>query len=558
MIVEGITVSIMKKTLLPFLLLIAPIFVFSQPLISFQPVVSGLSQPVYMVEANDSSHQLFIVERTGKIRIWKNNSLLPTAFLDVTSIITAANAEQGLLSMAFHPAYKDLGYFFIYYTNTAGAITIARYRRTNDNIADPSSGVVLLTIPKRFSNHNGGHLLFGPDGYLYFATGDGGSGGDPDNNAQKPQSLLGKMLRIDVNNPVTPFYKIPPTNPFVGSTSIKEEIIATGLRNPWRWSFDKQTGDIWLADVGQNLWEEVNLVTASNRMNKDYGWSCFEGTHAYKSCVAKPNNVSPIFEYPHNNTTGGFSITGGYVYRGSEFPSLQGYYICSDFVSGNGWLIKSNGSGGWNTTMQSSWPQISSFAESLNGTLYALALSGSLYKITTGSSLPLHLVSFGGRAAGNMFELKWQVQHEEAGDVYVIERRTASTALFTEISRTKSTTNTAINNYSAKVPTAEGQSFYRLKSISIQGQISYSEIISSNHKILFIIKASVIGTNLSVTIPAGTTLIEVFDAAGKALKKQRVNPGQSHLMIPLNNIAKGIISIRAMVNGERQSIQVAY
>jgi hypothetical protein len=157
-----------------------------------------------------------------------------------------------------------------------------------------------------------------------------------------------------------------------------------------------------------------------------------------------------------------------------------------------------------------------------------------------------------------MFELKWQVQHEEAGDVYVIERRTGSTALFTEISRTKSTTNTAINNYSAKVPTAEGQSFYRLKSISIQGQISYSEIISSNHKILFIIKASVIGTNLSVTIPAGTTLIEVFDAAGKALKKQRVNPGQSHLMIPLNNIAKGIISIRAMVNGERQSIQVAY
>lgn len=547
----------MKKTLLPVLLLIAPIVVFSQPLISFQPVVSGLSQPVDMVEANDSSHQFFIVERTGKIRVYKNNRLLPTAFLDVTSIITAASSEQGLLSMALHPAYKDAGYFFIYYTNTAGAITIARYQRTNDSIADPASGVVLLTIPKRFGNHNGGHLLFGPDGYLYFATGDGGSGGDPDNNAQNTQSLLGKMLRIDVNNTVAPYYKIPPTNPFIGSTTVKEEIIAMGLRNPWRWSFDKQTGDMWIADVGQNLWEEVNVVTASNILNKDYGWSCFEGTHAYKSCAAKPNNVSPIFEYPHNNTTGGFSITGGYVYRGSEFPALQGYYICSDYVSGNGWLIKPNGSGGWNTTMQSSWPRLSSFAESLDGTLYALALSGSLYKITTSSALPLLLVSFAGKTAGNMFELKWQVQNEEAGDMYVVERRTGLTESFTEISRTKSTANTAANNYSIKVPTAEGQSFYRLKTISVRGQVSYSEIITLNHKIS-IIKATVIGTNLSVTIPAGTSLIEVFDASGKALKTQRVNPGQSQLMIPLNNIPKGILSIRATVNGERRSIQIAY
>src|SRR5438105_15471168 len=178
------------------------------------------------------------------------------------------------------------------------------------------------------------------------------------------------MLRIDINYANPPYYTIPPTNPFVGSTTTKAEIIATGLRNPWRWSFDKQTGDMWIADVVQDLWEEVNMVTKANVLNKDYGWSCFEGTHPYtpKGCAAKPNNVSPIFDYPHNSTTGGYSITGGYVYRGAEFPSFQGYYICSDYVSGNGWLIKPDGSGGWNTTMQSRWPNLSAFGESANGT----------------------------------------------------------------------------------------------------------------------------------------------------------------------------------------------
>ncbi|GEO09159.1 PQQ-dependent sugar dehydrogenase [Segetibacter aerophilus] len=548
----------MKNTLLPFLLLIAPVFVVAQPLISFQPIVSNLSQPVDMVEANDNSHQFFIVERTGKIRLWKNNLLSTAPFLDVTPIITASGSEQGLLSMALHPDYKNNGYFFIYYTNTAGAITVARYQRANENTADPASGVVLLTIPKRFPNHNGGHLLFGQDGYLYFATGDGGSAGDPDNNAQNGQSLLGKMIRVDVNNPVAPYYKIPPTNPFIGSSTTREEIIATGLRNPWRWSFDRQTGDMWIADVGQNLWEEVNVVSSSSILNKDYGWSCLEGTHAYKGCAAKENNVSPIFEYPHNNSSGGFSITGGYVYRGSEFTSLQGYYICSDFVSGNGWLIKPNGNGGWSATMQASWPQLSSFAEGLDGTLYALALSGTIYKINAGSALPLKLISFVGKSAGNMFELKWQVQNETAGDVYIVERKTSSSEPFTEISRTKASINSSLNNYSVKVPASQGQSFYRLKTISMQGQSSYSAVISANNKIPQLVKATVIGSSLSVAMPSGTTMIEVFDASGKALKKQKVNAGETHIVIPFNNIAKGIISLRATVNGERQSIQIAY
>lgn len=329
----------------------------SQPLISFDTVVSGLSSPVDIEEVNDSSHRLFIVEQTGKIQIWNGTSLSTTAFLDVSSLISTANAEQGLLSVAFHPEYSSNGYFYIYYTNKSGDITVARYKRATADAADFSSGVVLLTIPKPFGNHNGGNLVFGRDGYLYFGTGDGGGAGDPNNNAQNGASLLGKILRIDVNNPNPPYYSIPPSNPFAESTTTRQEIIATGVRNPWKWSFDKQTGDNWLADVGQNAWEEVNFLKPDSIINKNFGWNCFEGTHNYATnCSAQPNNIFPIFEYPHNNATGGYSITGGYVYRGNEFPSLQGYYLCTDYISGNGWLINPSENNGWNTTMQAKWP----------------------------------------------------------------------------------------------------------------------------------------------------------------------------------------------------------
>ena len=548
----------MKKALLPLLFLIVAVSNKAQPLITFQTVTTGLSQPVDLAEANDGLDQLFIVERTGKIRIWRNNRLLPTAFLDATSVINASGSEQGLLSVAFHPEYKNNGYFFIYYTDTSGAITVARYSKVNDSVANPSSGVVLLNIAKNSGNHNGGDLSFGSDGFLYFATGDGGGSNDPDNNAQNPQSLLGKMLRIDVNNPVVPYYTVPSTNPFFGSTTTREEIIATGLRNPWRWSFDKQTGDMWIADVGQNAWEEVNMVPTSNLLDKDYGWSCIEGTHTTsKGCAAKANNVVPIFEYPHNNTSGGYSITGGYVYRGTEYPGLQGYYICSDYVSRNGWLIKPNGSGGWNTIMQTGWPNLSSFAESINGTLYALSLNGTMYKVVQSNALPVGIVSFTGVKTGNNLELLWQVHNETAGDIYIIEKRTGSTEVFTEISRTKAAISRSLNSYTVKVPLGEGQTYYRLKTISAQGQTYYSSIISYN-KFSKTIKATVSGTNLNVTLPAGTTMIEIFDASGRMLKRQKINTGERQIMIPLTKVAKGIISIRAIVENERQSIQVAF
>jgi glucose/arabinose dehydrogenase len=534
-----------------------PALVTSQPLISFNTVVNGLNSPVDVVEVNDSSHRLFIVEQPGQIRIWTGTSLSATPFLNIASIITSGG-EQGLLSLAFHPNYISNGFFYIYYTNTSGAITVARYSRSTANTADPASGVVLLTIPKRFSNHNGGNLEFGPDGYLYFATGDGGSGGDPDNNAQNGASLLGKMLRIDVNNANPPYYSIPSTNPFAGSTTVKPEIIALGLRNPWRWSFDKQTGDMWIADVGQNEWEEVNIVAAANVLNKNYGWSCLEGTHTFKNCPAPANNVVPVFEYPHNNATGGYSITGGYVYRGAEFPALQGYYLFTDFSTANGWLTKENGSGGWTTTMQTKWADgISSFGETANGTLYATSLSGSLLKVIASTPLPIRLVAFSGAETANSFQIKWQIENEEKGDVYVVEK-SASGSNFSEIERRSATNNRSSNSYSIKIPLAQQKVYYRLKIISRDGQVRFSNTISYNGNAAAIFKTAITGKNLTLTLPAGTTNLVILDAAGKMLLSKQTAPAVTQLIIPLSNSARGIITVKVLIDKIWQVKQVLY
>ena len=533
----------------------------SQPLISFDTVVTGLSQPVDIEEVNDSSHRLFIVQQSGAVRIWNGTSLLPTPFLNVASSISyTPDGERGLLSLAFHPNYKNNGYFYIYFTNTSGDVTIARYSRSTADAADSSSGVVLMTIPKPFANHNGGNLVFGPDGYLYFGTGDGGGAGDPYNNSQNGASLLGKMIRIDVNNPNPPYYSIPADNPFKSSSTTRPEIIAVGLRNPWRWSFDKETGDMWIADVGQGLWEEVDFVKKDSVLNKNYGWRCFEATHIYDStCKAQFNNIFPIFEYPHNNAAGGISITGGYVYRGNEYSSLQGYYICTDFGSHNGWLIKSDGAGGWNTTMQTNWPAgMVSFGETAQGALYALTLDGTLYKVVAGTALAVHLVSFKGRETGNKFELTWQAESEQAGDVYVVEKRASLSAPFAEVYRAAAASYRSSNNYSIKVSSATGLSYYRLKVISKDGQIAYSQIITEDGNNRQMLRTYITGTNLMCRIPAGTTAVELFDALGKLLIKQKTNPAAAQVNISLTNIAKGIITVRALKENEWQVARVLY
>ncbi len=507
-----------------------------------------------IVNAKDGSKRLFIVEQTGTIKIWTGTSLIPSPFLDVTDRIVAGG-ERGLLSLVFHPDYSNNRYFFVYFNDKSGSITIRRYQTkiTDANQADTATGVTLFTIPKRFGNHNGGKLLFGPDGYLYFGTGDGGSRDDPDNNAQNGTSLLGKMIRVDVNNSsaASPYYAIPPNNPYINNSAFRPEIVAVGLRNPWRYSFDRQTGNTWLADVGQDNWEEVNVLATTKLLGANYGWSCFEGMHAYKTnCNAQPdinNSVVPIFEYPHNNTTGGLSITGGLVYRGLEFPILQGYYLCTDFVTGNGWLIKQNSAGtGYDVTMQSWETSISSFGELEDSVLYATGLNGILYKVKAEVALPLHIASFNGAVENNFHTLKWSVTAEKQEDIYIIEKRTSANEPFTEVHRVVSGTNRQSSSYNIRLNSLSS-AFYRIKKVSNTGEVNYTAIIYLNNSNSFPFQAYVSGKSLFTSVPANAVSISLFSAEGKLLVKQSLTGRTNVAPIALENIPRGLIVVKVQL-----------
>lgn len=360
------------------------------PTIALQQIATGLASPVAIAHAGDGSGRLFITLQEGKIVIFDGNQILPRPLLDISSRVSCCG-ERGLLSVAFHPNYKNNGYFYVNYTNEPGGDTVvARYSLSSDpNVADPNSEAILLTIDQPFSNHNGGQLQFGPDGYLYIGMGDGGSGGDPQNNAQNGQSLLGKMLRMDVSNANTGDglpYDIPPTNPFLNEPNVRDEIWALGLRNPWRFAFDRSGGDLFIADVGQNSWEEVNSQPASSLGGENYGWRRMEGTHCFNPTVRCNDGklTLPILEYSHAL---GCSITGGYRYRGSQIPQLYGMYLYGDYCSGRIWGASEAVRGSW-TSMELLHTDlaISTFGEDEAGELYvADRANGAIYRIVKGS-----------------------------------------------------------------------------------------------------------------------------------------------------------------------------
>lgn len=349
--------------------------------LALEEVASGLARPIGLVNAGDGSGRLFVVEKGGIIRVIEDGRLLPSPFLTVT---VSTDSERGLLGLAFHPDYESNGLFYVHYTDPSGDTVVSRFERSasDPNLADESSELVLLTQDQPRANHNGGQIAFGPDGFLYIALGDGGGGGDPFENAQDLSTVLGKLLRIDVDSTDPGLdYAIPPSNPFVGTMGAREEIWAFGLRNPWRFSFDRATGDLFIADVGQNQFEEVSFEPAGDPGGRNYGWDCFEASSSFEPAGCPASGFTfPILEYSHAD--GDCSVTGGYVYRGEAYPILRGVFLFADFCTGRLWGAEPDGQGGWQMELLLDLPfNVTSFGEDETGELYVLEFNSSNGKV---------------------------------------------------------------------------------------------------------------------------------------------------------------------------------
>jgi glucose/arabinose dehydrogenase len=337
------------------------------PAVRLQKLPFTFDQPVYVTSPTGDASRLFVVEKTGRIRVIKNGALLTAPFLDISSLVSTGG-EQGLLSMAFDPHYATNKRFYVDYTDVNGDTRVVRYRASSSNpdVALPASAKVLLSVAQPYTNHNGGQLQFGPGGLLFVGMGDGGSGGDPQHHAQDPHSRLGKLLRINV-----------------GVSPARVTTYAKGLRNPWRFSFDRKTGALWIGDVGQDAWEEIDYLRPGRPAGANLGWNGYEGTHVYDAQVAATLNGAsltwPVTQYSHSV---GNAVTGGYVYRGTAIPTLRGFYLFADFSSGHVWAKK--GPGGARRALSGAdgqVTQVSSFGQDAKGELYVVSLAGSLYKI---------------------------------------------------------------------------------------------------------------------------------------------------------------------------------
>jgi glucose/arabinose dehydrogenase len=365
----------MKSVLVAVLLLGSP--AIAQELV-LQQLVAGIDRPVGMSHTSDG--RLFIVTQRGQILIWDGNELLERPFLDITPQVLCCG-ERGLLGLAFHPRFDENGQFFIDYVDFNGNLVLERYTvsATDRDVADMHSPVVIMTVEHTWGIHYGGQLAFGPDGYLYVSVGDGDEAGDPHGNAQNLTSLLGKILRIDVDGGVP--YAIPPSNPFAGAADARGEIWSYGLRNPWRFSFDRMSGDLWIADVGEAEWEEIELEPASKRGGENFGWPETEGDACFGVANCDMSLIDgPVLERDHAD--GDCAVIGGYRYAGSDHPRLRGTYIYGDFCSGRIWGALPRPDGTWGSRLLQQAPfKISSFGEDANGELYVLDYSGRLLRI---------------------------------------------------------------------------------------------------------------------------------------------------------------------------------
>jgi glucose/arabinose dehydrogenase len=515
--------------------------------ITLTPFATGLSNPVAIENAGDE--RLFVCEQnSGLIKILNENGMVIGTFLNVLNQISTGG-ERGLLGLAFHPNYAENGYFYLNYTRTGGDTEIARYSVTaNPNVADPNSKLTILRISQPFSNHNGGDLNIGPDGYLYIGTGDGGSGGDPSNYAQTPSSLLGKMLRIDVDGDDFPGdalknYSIPPSNPFVDLTLFANEIWSLGIRNPWRFSFDSETGDLWIGDVGQNAHEEVNYAPASSLGGENYGWRCYEGDFAFNlnGCGPAGDYVFPVWNFDHA-TYGGCSVIGGNVYRGSDFPLLQGHYITTDYCGGTIHSLKQNVLGDWVETLindeyAAGFTGFYAFGEDVNKELYLARSNGTIYRIEEPCSAVIPVIEVDGNiltaTAGNSYQwlINGQLIEGATNQVFEVE---------------------VTGNYSVVVDAGNGCS---LESEIVTIVVTGMEDRLAIEKLTIAPNPAQNELNLSLNLNASGSLnIQIFDVSGRVVKEwnEASANGMHNTLLDVSDLTNGIYNLKVTINNQAQ------
>lgn len=551
----------MKQNLLAIVLS----FLFAIPsnaqIIDLIPHAFGINQPVDIASAGDD--RLFILEREGRIRIVeRDGTVLPDPFLDIIDQVRSATQDQGLLSMAFHPDYVNNGFFYLNYTNTEGNTLISRYSVSDSNpdLANPDSGFILYTAFQPYTNNNGGDINFGPDGYLYIALGDGGSGGDPGNRAQNLDLPLGKILRIDVDSGVT--YGIPADNPYAQPGVVGlDEIWASGLQQPWKFSFDSGTGDMWIADIGQDSWEEINFQSAASAGGENYGWRCYEGleTANPSGCVVDVADFTyPVHIYANNENDAGCSVTGGYVYRGGAFESLQGLYIYADYCTGKFWSIEPAPGINWLNKPLGEFSSYNyrSFGEDDRKELYVAGSNGIIYRIVDPTALPIDLVSFTAENIDNKeVALKWLTATEINSDYFDVQRSLDGIS-FSTIDKVNAAGNSTVQQayeFTDKEP-AFGEIYYRLRQVDFDGSVTYSEVVQVKLDRNYVtpnIYPNPIRSEQSLVIdfgdiPNSPVQINIVDMSGKQMYYREFAAGQNRFDIPLNQLAKGMY----IVNGQ--------
>jgi glucose/arabinose dehydrogenase len=553
--------------LFSWLLIYFNLSVSGQPAVAFQPVISGLTSPIDLVHANDGSNRIFIAQQGGTIRVYNPDYSLIGDFLTVTGIVSGG--EQGLLSLAFHPDYGNPdpaigGFLYVYYTNSAGNLEVARYHAnpSNANTVNPSTKQVILTIPHPVNlNHNGAKLNFA-DSTLYFATGDGGSGGDPPNNAQNPNVLLGKMLRIIVtNSAAAPFYREPTNNPWYGvqtPVDTLDAIWAFGLRNPFRWSFDRETGDMWIGDVGQEAREEINFTPASSNGGENYGWRCHEGSVPYIPAVCViPGAQGPVFDYP-NPVGGSAAVTGGVVYRGSVYPMLRGYYMASDVYSNALYLINSTTFVATERTgVNGAPPAIVCYGESEAGEVYAVSLVGTIYQVVIPGTLPASLVEFKAVARNGVASLNWKTEFEQNLKQFEIEYSTDNNN-YIRVGIVQATNASDGAEYSFEhILNHTGLLYYRLRIVELDGSHEYSPIrvVDPGTKNKVFIYPSIITTGvINVFVSEPWQTIEVINMNGAIVRKLSIAGRSGKIEIPVHVLSAGNYVVR-LRNNEKVMIQ---